>query len=161
MGHEPHDDRLRDAFRLAEEKGISYDFIPADLGPVHPNTVKFEIENHDGAVTVVTGSSTGGGAVLVTNINGYEVSVTGDYCTIIVKYTDIKGVISKVSGTLSESGINIATMNVSRKSKGKEASMIIETDGNVTKETIDKISKLDLVSSVIEVKPVKGGGFNV
>ncbi len=157
MGLEPYDERLRDSFVLAEEKNLKYDFIPADLGLVHPNTVRFEIENKSGIKTVIIGSSVGGGAVLVTNINGYDVSVTGDYYTIIVNYTDVKGVISKVSSILSMDGINIATMNVSRKSKGKEATMIIEIDGSVSRDTIYKIKEIELVTSVIEVNPVKGG----
>lgn len=157
MGLEPYDERLRNSFDLAEEKKLKFDFIPADLGVVHPNTVKFEIENNSGIKTVVIGSSVGGGAVMVTNINGYDVSVTGDYYTIIVNYTDIKGVISKVSSILSIDGINIATMNVSRKSKGKEATMIIEIDGSVSNTTINKIKEIELVVSVIEVNPVKGG----
>ncbi len=161
MGLEPYDERLRNSFALANERNLKYEFIPADLGLVHPNTVKFEIEIASGETTVVTGSSVGGGAVLITNINGYDVSVTGDYYTIIVYYTDVKGVISNVSGILAMDGINIATMNVSRKSKGKEATMIIEVDGNVNDKTIEKIKEIDLVTSIIEVNPVKGGEINV
>lgn len=157
MGLEPYDEQLRNSFNLAEQRNLKYDFIPADLGMVHPNTVKFEIETACGNKTIVTGSSVGGGSVLVTNIDGYDVSVTGDYHTIIVNYTDVKGVISNVSGILAFDGINIATMNVSRKSKGKEATMIIEVDGDVNDHTIHKIKEIDLITSVIEVKPVKGG----
>lgn len=157
MGLEPYDEQLRNSFILAEKRNLKYDFIPTDLGVVHPNTVKFEIENASGNKTIVIGSSIGGGAVIVTNINGYDVSVTGDYYTIIVNYTDVKGIISNVSGILSQDGINIATMNVSRKSRGKEATMIIEVDGNVCNDTIDKIKEIELITSVIEVKPVKGG----
>ena len=157
MGLEPYDEQLRNSFILAEQRNLKYDFIPADLGMVHPNTVKFEIETACGNKTIVTGSSVGGGAVLVTNIDGYDVSVTGDYHTIIANYTDVKGVISNVSGILAFDGINIAAMNVSRKSKGKEATMIIEVDGDVNDHTIHKIKEIDLITSVIEVKPVKGG----
>lgn len=161
MGLEPYDERLRNSFDLAQEKNLKYEFIPADLGLVHPNTVKFVIENSLGETTVVTGSSVGGGEVLITNINGYDVSVTGYYHTIILYYTDVKGVISNISGILAMDGINIATMNVSRKSKGREATMIIEVDGNVNYETIEKIREIELITSIIEVKPIKGGEINV
>ena len=33
------DERLKGAYELAEQKGIQAEFIPADLGEVHPNTV--------------------------------------------------------------------------------------------------------------------------
>jgi len=157
MGLEPYDEQLRNSFILAEKRNLKYDFIPIDLGMVHPNTVKFEIENASGIKTIVIGSSIGGGAVVVTNINGYDVEVTGDYYTIVANYTDIKGVISRVSGILSLDEINIATMNVSRKSRGKEATMIIEIDGIVNGDTIEKIREIELITSVIEIKTAKGG----
>lgn len=161
MGLEPYDENIRNSFILAEKQGLKYDFIPSDLGMVHPNTVKFEIIGKSGNMTYITGSSIGGGAVLITNINGYDVNVTGDYDTIIVNYPDCKGIISKVSGILSNDGINIAAMNVSRKSKGKQATMIIEIDGTVTNKTIEKIKEIEMINSVIEVKPAKDGELNV
>lgn len=161
MGLDPYDEKLRNSFELAEKRNLKYEFIPQDLGPVHPNTVKFEIENASGTKTVILGSSTGGGAVLITNINGYEVKFTGDYFTIIVNYPDVKGVITSVSSILSQEGINIATMNVSRKSKGKEATMIIETDCNVDDKIINKIKEIEVISTVIKIGTIKGGEINV
>ncbi|MDD4780380.1 MAG: L-serine ammonia-lyase, iron-sulfur-dependent subunit beta [Tissierellia bacterium] len=161
MGLDPYDEQLRDSFELAQKINLKYEFIPQDLGPVHPNTVKFEIENESGAKTVIMGSSTGGGAVLITNINGYEVKFTSDYFTLIINYPDVKGVITSVSSILSQEGINIATMNVSRKSKGKEATMIIETDGDVNDDIINKIKELEIVTTVIKIGTIKGGEINV
>jgi L-serine dehydratase len=157
MGLEPFDEELRNSFILAEQRNLKYSFIPADLGPVHPNTIKFELENSEGKKTTVVGSSTGGGAVLITNIDGYDVNVTGDYCTIIVSYPDTKGVISRVSSVLSAEGINIAAMNVSRKSRGKEATMIIEIDGLTNDSTVEKIRQIEQIKNVIHIKPIKAG----
>lgn len=161
MGLDPYDEKLRNSFELAEKINLKYEFIPKDLGPVHPNTVKFEIENASGAKTVIMGSSTGGGAVLITNINGYEVKFTGDYFTIILNYPDVKGVISNVTSILSQESINVATMNVSRKSRGKEATMIIETDSDVNESIISKIKSIEPISTVIKIGTIKGGGINV
>ncbi|MDF2677344.1 MAG: sdhB [Bacillota bacterium] len=152
MGFEADDERLRNSFALADDQKIDYEFIPMDLGPVHPNTVKFELINSIGNKTIVMGSSLGGGAVNITNINGYDVNISGDYNTIILNYPDVKGVISQVSGILANYEINIATMDVSRKSIGKEATMIIEIDGVVNDEAIEEIKKIDLINSVIVVK---------
>ena len=51
----PWDERLRDAFSLAEERGLSYRFIPTDLGDVHPNTVRFVITGHNGDQSEIMG----------------------------------------------------------------------------------------------------------
>ena len=74
----PSDERLRDSFQIAAEKGISYEFIPTDLGEnVHPNTVRFVITDSRGETFEIMGSSIGGGQVVVSEIDGMEVNFTG------------------------------------------------------------------------------------
>ena len=41
---EPSDIRLRDSLDIAKEMGLKIRFKEADLGDVHPNTVKFVIK---------------------------------------------------------------------------------------------------------------------
>ena len=66
LGMEPDDEHLRDALQIAKEKGIDVEFIPADLGTdKHPNTVKMVFIMKDGTEKEVTGSSIGGGNVLM------------------------------------------------------------------------------------------------
>lgn len=40
LGLSPEDARLRTSLAIAEEEGMKVSFQPADLGQVHPNTVK-------------------------------------------------------------------------------------------------------------------------
>ncbi|MDU2110868.1 MAG: L-serine ammonia-lyase, iron-sulfur-dependent subunit beta, partial [Peptoniphilus lacydonensis] len=41
MGFETFDDSIRDAYKIADARGINYKFIPTNLGEdYHPNTVK-------------------------------------------------------------------------------------------------------------------------
>ncbi len=44
LGFLPDDPNLKDSISIANEKGIIIRFLPADLGQVHPNTVKFLIK---------------------------------------------------------------------------------------------------------------------
>ena len=44
LGMEPSDLRLRDSLEIARETGLKIRFREADLGDVHPNTVKFVIK---------------------------------------------------------------------------------------------------------------------
>lgn len=155
LGMEPFDENLKNALDIAKESGININFIKADLGSMHPNTVKFEIISANDAITTITGSSLGGGAVVVTNVNGYSVEITGKYYTLITKYTDKKGVISTISAILSKNNINIATMKVKRKSKGNEASMIIESDDFISNDIIDDIKNLEIVDNVMIIEPIE------
>ena len=157
LGYEPDDERLRDSLNIADKENIKYEFIMADLGLVHPNTVKFLIEDNQGRVTEVMGSSIGGGSVIITNINGFDVEFTGEYCTIITKHEDKRGIISEVAGILAHNRINIANMKVSRMSGTGEASMIIEIDSTPDEKVIDMIRELEAMKSVIVIKKAKEG----
>lgn len=155
LGMEPYDNRLKDSVKIAEEMGIGIEFIEADLGYVHPNTVKIVFNKDDGTKVEVTGSSIGGGNILITNINGYKIKFTGEYPTILIIHRDKKGVISRVSTVLSQNNINIATMTVGRKDKGIEASMIIETDDEISNIVVSQLSEIEDIISVRAINPIR------
>ena len=161
LGLDPHDTRLRTSFALAEEKGLSYEFIPADLGMVHPNTVRFVLKTRTGQTTEVTGSSVGGGEVVITEVNGFEVRFSGNYNTLITQHKDVEGVVAAVTGILAKNHINIATLNLSRTHKGQEASMIIETDSYLAEEALAQIRELPAMISLMNIQPVKVGEIDV
>src|SRR5216684_2520461 len=50
------------AIRIAEQMGVAIEFAEEDLGDVHPNTVRIEIEGKTREVEI-TGSSIGGGVI--------------------------------------------------------------------------------------------------
>ncbi|MFZ5969823.1 MAG: L-serine ammonia-lyase, iron-sulfur-dependent subunit beta [Bacillota bacterium] len=161
LGMEPHDEKLRNALQIAEDMGITIKFSEADLGYVHPNTVKIVFHKNDGQQAEIIGSSIGGGNIVITNIDGYEVAFTGEYATMFIRHYDKKGAISNVTTLLALHGINIATMKVSRTSKGLEASMIIETDGILKPDDVEKISALENIISVRAINPIKEEGSDV
>lgn len=154
LGMETYDERIKNSFDIAKEKGIKIEFIEADLGDVHPNTVKIVIHKDDGSDVSVTGSSIGGGSILITNIDGDDMEFSGEYPVIIIKHTDKKGMISKISFALAMNEINIATLKVTREIKGETATTVVETDTNISKEVISEISKIDSVLSVRAVNAI-------
>lgn len=155
LGMETYDDRLKYSLEIAKEKGIEIEFIEADLGDVHPNTVKIVFHREDGTKFEVVGSSIGGGNIIITEINGDKVEFTGDYPTLIVKQKDVKGMISSVTAILASQNINIATMRVTRRAKGKEALMIIETDAEISDYVLKVIEKVENILSAKAINPVK------
>lgn len=141
LGFDPDDERLRDSFELAKDKNIEIIFLEEDLGEVHPNTAKVEIEKSNGETIEITASSIGGGNIVVTAINGLEIEFTGEYYTLIVSHEDKPGTIAKVTAVLALYDINIAFMRVYRYSKGQNAFMIIETDDEIREEIVAYIRK--------------------
>jgi L-serine dehydratase len=130
MGFRPDDERIRDALGIAEREALDYRFEKTTLGEeneVHPNTVRITVERGDRSAVMV-GSSLGAGRVLVTEIDGYPVEVTGSYHTIVLVAEDIPGSVARIATILSEDGINIATLRLTRKGRGGDAFMVIEVD---------------------------------
>ncbi|HAE43734.1 MAG TPA: L-serine ammonia-lyase, iron-sulfur-dependent, subunit beta, partial [Clostridiales bacterium] len=107
LGMEPHDEKLRHSQQIAKEQGIEISFEKGNIPGIHPNTARFTIEKNNGTCIVVTGASVGGGAVIVNEIDSFNVELTGDYFTIVTRHIDKKGIISKVTTLLAESNVNI------------------------------------------------------
>lgn len=152
MGMTPSSGDIKNALEIATERGIEYHFIPTDLGDVHPNTVRIVITRHDGVKRSVTGCSVGGGNIRITALNEDEVDFTGDYPTLLIKYTDVPGMIATVTKALAECRINIAFMRVFRSSKGRTATMVFETDESVPDEVVERLRHLSGVHLVIFLK---------
>lgn len=155
LGMEPSDERLRNSMDIARERGLKFLFKEADLGDVHPNTVKFVMRTHDDKYCEVMGSSIGGGNIKVCEVNDNEVDFTGMYETLIVAHKDAPGVIHDVTHILYSENINVAFMKVFRDGKGQESTMIFEMDNEVSEETKKKIENLELVYKVISISPAK------
>lgn len=153
LGMEPSDENLRNSFEIAKSKNIEFEFIEADLGYEHPNTVKIVFKFEDGEDIYITGSSIGGGSIFITDINGNKVEFSGDYPTMLIKYIDQKGIISRISSILSLNEINIATMKVIRESN--IATMVIETDSEINKDIIEEMDKLDEILYIKGINPIK------
>ena len=144
MGFATDDDRIRTALEIAEREGLAYKFEKTTLGEepaVHPNTARITIHRGDRSATMV-GSSLGAGRVLVTEIDGYPVEVTGNYNTVVLVAEDVKGSVARIASLLAEDNINIATLRLTRKARGGDAFMVIEVDEMPSTVLRDRIREL-------------------
>jgi len=142
LGMQTDDPNIRNAYRIAREQGVQISMEFSDEVPEQPNTVRIETVSSDGTRNVMVGVSVGGGNILITEINGMEVEITGEYPTIVVRHHDEPGAISEITHVLAQLRINIAFMRVFRQSRGEDAYMTIETDEKVTEETLHMIKRL-------------------
>ena len=93
------------------------------------------------------GSSTGGGKILVTRVNGMAVKFTGQYPTLITRHQDRPGIIASISGLLAQHSINI--LSEVFRSAGAVKPMVMETDQPVSNEIIEKLSNIEGVHEVL------------
>jgi L-serine dehydratase len=141
IGLNVDDPRIPEAIRIAEQMGVTIEFSEEDLGEVHPNTVRVEIEVDARQVEIV-GSSIGGGVIEVFKINGFQTRFKGDSPTLLLFYRDRPGMIAEVATIIADEGINIASLYCSRKQRGKDAFMQVDVDSPLGKSALDRICSM-------------------
>ena len=97
----------------------------------------------------VRGASVGGGNILISNINGYEVELTGQYPALVTIHRDHPGIITQVTQILSRYELNVAFMRVSRQNRGEMAMMILEMDEAIPSEVVEECQQVSQVQKAL------------
>lgn len=142
LGMGEDDEDLVNAFEIARERGLTWSFSIVDLEGHHENSVKMTFSLDDGRKTAVTGSSIGGGRIVIHTIGDFTVDYTAESSALILRQMDRKGIISDTSRVLAARNINIGVMRLSRSAKGGEACCVIETDGDIPEEVLEEVRQL-------------------
>ena len=79
LGLKPDDERIVDAFKIADTRSLDYHFITSEDEVSHPNTVKITTKTNRLQTWEIIGISIGGGKMIICSINGIDVQYTGDY----------------------------------------------------------------------------------
>lgn len=96
----------------------------------------------------VVACSIGGGKIEVVELNGFDLQLTGTSPALLIVNNDRFGAIAAVASILAKHEINISTMSVSRKEKGRRALMVIETDELLADEVIEEINAQENICQV-------------
>ncbi|MDZ5474380.1 L-serine ammonia-lyase, iron-sulfur-dependent subunit beta [Bacillus sp. 31A1R] len=144
------DERIINSIDIATKKGIKINFIEEEALTDHPNTAKIIIGDDQGELELV-GISIGGGKIEITELNGFELKLSGHHPAILVVHNDRFGAIASVSNVLAKYQINIGHMEVSRKEKGMLALMTIEVDQNIDDQILKEIENLENIVKVTKI----------
>lgn len=160
LGLAADDLAIRNSFELAERAGIDVALaFDTNTAQEHPNTVDVAIEEQDGTTLDVRGVSIGGGAAVITRIDGIDVDITGEHTSIVVHQQDECGVLAHIASCLATCGINIATTRMFRTRRGADAFTVMETDDAITAQVRELIENHPSVHSVriIPAAAAQGG----
>lgn len=153
LGLDTDDERIKDAFSLAEECGLAYRFeIAGDDGSIHPNTVDIDMVDDLGSKAQVRGESLGGGKMRISRINGVGVDISGMYSTLFVSHRDAPGALASLTGLLAEANANIAFCRTYRTEQGGRAYTVFETDGEPAASVLPLVQQLDVVDHATYIK---------
>ena len=156
LGLEPDDLGVRDSFERAHAAGLAFSFCcDREAAVEHPNTVDARIVDAEGGALEVRGVSVGGGAAVVTRIDGIDVNVTGEHTSVVVRQRDETGVLAHIAGCFSDCAVNIATARMYRTRRGSEAFTVMELDGPAPAEAKAAIERHPAVRDV-RIVPADG-----
>ncbi|SFB19796.1 L-serine ammonia-lyase [Lentibacillus halodurans] len=150
LGFETDDPRMNQALEIAKERNLDIEFIEDSAGVDHPNTARLIIGDDTDQIELV-GISIGGGKIEITELNGFELRLSGNHPAILIMHNDRFGAIASVTKILAKHEINIGHMEVNRKDVGKEALMVIEVDQNVDDNVLKEMEIADHIDQVAKI----------
>ena len=154
LGFLPDDVRIRDSLAHAAELGLDYRFLCENIPNSHPNTARITLTGAAGETVAVQGASVGGGNILVDELNGMAVHVTGQNNTLVVLHKDKPGAIAAVTNFMAYSGVNIGSFRLARPQKGGTAVMTIEVDGDIPDVLAESLRILPNIIHVVLIRAV-------
>ncbi len=156
MGMKKDDERIREAPKIAVQKGYEFTFILKNNPEIHPNSVKINIYDEKQKEDFsIRGVSVGGGKIKIVKIKGHNVDFGGTHHTIIVHYKDKPGMIGKIGKVIGEENVNIAYMQVSRDISTEETMALLKLDSLCSKEALKKIKEIENILYLTQIKKLK------
>lgn len=148
LGYNTSDKRIRTSMEDAKAAGMEFEFIESEIEHIHPNTAKIEVQAGRHSLDLI-GKSIGGGKMVIFELLGFDVNLSGDFPTYFIFYKfndknkkelslriqeifDDKKVSEKYSSSILE-GTNL---------------LVVESLEELNEESIQKITELEFVNEV-------------
>jgi D-3-phosphoglycerate dehydrogenase len=119
---------------IAADRGVEVDLSTYQESPDHHNLITVRGALADGRTVSVSGTLWSNGqreSHKLTEVNGFDLELDAEGVLLFFRYTDRPGVVGRVGTILGRLGVNIAAMQVSRRSAGGEALMTLTVDSSV------------------------------
>ena len=148
LGYNTSDKRIRTSMDDAKLAGMEFEFIESEIEHIHPNTAKIEVQAGRHSLDLI-GKSIGGGKMVIFELLGFDVSLSGDFPTyfIFYKFND---------KNKKELSLRIQEIFGDKKVSEKYSSsilegtnlLVVESLEELNEESIQKITELEFVNEV-------------
>lgn len=142
---------------LAEQRGITSRLTTDEESKDYRNTTTLRGALSDGTTVEVSGTLSGTKMVeKIIGLNGYDIEVPIADHHVVMFYTDRPGIVAVYGKEFGDAGVNIAGMQVARRSAGGQALSIITVDSPVPDEVLarvasaidaDEVREIDIVNA--------------
>ncbi|GGA00052.1 L-serine dehydratase, iron-sulfur-dependent subunit beta [Paenibacillus marchantiophytorum] len=148
LGWGTDNERIPEALEAAKEQGVELLLIPSQGIVGHPNTVRICLKAEGFSDLTVLGTSIGGGNIEIVGIDDFDVRFSASFPTMVITHTDQIGMLAEITGCFRQSGVNIGSMDVDRRSRSGEVLTVIEADSEFPDELVRAVSAIDAVRSL-------------
>jgi D-3-phosphoglycerate dehydrogenase len=125
---------------LAEQRGIASSLSTAEESKDYRNTTTLRGALADGTTVEVSGTLSGTKMVeKIIGLNGYDIEGPIAEHHIVMLYTDRPGIVATYGKEFGDAGINIAGMQIARRSAGGQALSVITVDSKVPDEVLERV----------------------
>jgi D-3-phosphoglycerate dehydrogenase / 2-oxoglutarate reductase len=129
---------------IAADRGVEVDLGTYQESPDHHNLVTVRGALADGRTVSVSGTLWNNGlreTLKLTEVDGFDLELDAEGILLFFRYVDRPGVVGRVGTILGRVGVNIAAMQVSRRSAGGEALMTLTVDHSVGADLLNEAAR--------------------
>jgi len=153
LGLDPTDDRLPKSLELAVQQGLNVSFKVVDYPAKHPNTYRMTLISDEEEIIHLTAISVGGGMIEIQEIEGFEVSIAGDFYETLVFVDDVD------EAELKQKKETIITLirdfDLCDYSVNNRHGLIdVKTGYKLPVEVVNQIENIGQVKNVVQIAPV-------
>lgn len=141
---------------LAEQRGIASSLTTDEESRDYRNTTTLRGVLSDGTAVEVSGTLSGTKMVeKIIGLNGYDIEVPLAEHHIVMFYVDRPGIVAAYGKEFGEAGINIAGMQIARRSAGGQALSILTVDSPVPDDVLERVRVATEASELREIDIVQ------
>jgi D-3-phosphoglycerate dehydrogenase len=129
---------------VARERGIAIEEVRREASANYESAIKLVIDTEKQSRSV-TGTVFADGKPRIIEIKGISIDAEFGSSMLYVTNTDQPGYIGALGSTLGEAGVNIATFNLGRTTQGGDAIAIVQVDGPIAPDVVEKVLALPQV----------------
>lgn len=127
---------------FAQERGIEFNESKSSVSSDFVDLVTVSAVTDHGTATVAGTLVGKKDEERIVRVFDYGMDMSPERYMCFLKYTDVPGVIGKVGSVLGDSGVNIASMQVSRQTIGGDALMGLTVDSEISSEALQRIKEV-------------------
>jgi D-3-phosphoglycerate dehydrogenase len=129
---------------IAADRGVEVHLGTYQDSPEHSSLVTIRGALTDGRTVSVSGTLWNNGlreTLKLTEVDGFDLELDAEGILLFFRYVDRPGVVGRVGTILGRVGVNIAAMQVSRRSAGGEALMTLTVDSGVGADLLHEAAR--------------------